>query len=107
MSAVIDRVLAALNARDLEALVACYVPMATIEDGNDRVLAHGHLEIRKRYGPMFQTYPALHIEPLGRWAVGSFVVQEERATGRATEPDHHIAVYQLDHELIVRERLLR
>ena len=107
MSTVIDRVVAALNARDIEALVACYDPKATIEDGYDRVLALGHLEIRNRYGPMCETYPALHVEPLGQWIVGSFVVQNERVTGRTPEPEHHIAVYQLANELIVRERLLR
>lgn len=107
MSTVIDRVLAALNAHNLEAFVACYDPEATIEDGNDRVLAHGHVEIRSRYGPMFEIYPALHVEPRGRWEVGSFVVQEEQVTGRAAELEHHIAVYQLNNELIVRERLLR
>lgn len=107
MSTVIDRVLAALNAHDLEAFVACYGLEATIEDGNDRILAHGHLEIRYRYEPMFETYPKLHVEQLGRWKVGSFVVQEEQVTGRTPEPERHIAVYQLEDELIVRERLLR
>lgn len=107
MSAVIGRVLAALNAHDLDAFVACYELQATIEDGNDRVLAHGHAQIRNRYELMLETYPELHVEPLGRWEVGSFVVQDEQVTGRATEPEHHIAVYQLDKELIVRERLLR
>jgi len=107
MSTVIDRVLTALNVHDLEAFVACYDSEATIEDGNDRVLAHGHPEIRNRYGPMFETYPALHVESMGRWKVGSFVVQEERVTGRATASVNHIAVYQLKSELIVRERLLR
>jgi len=107
MSTVIDRVLIALNTRDLEAFVACYDAEATIEDGNDRVLARGHFEIRNRYGPMFENFPALHVEPLGRWTVGSFVVQEERVAGRTTESEHHIAIYQLNNELIVRERLLR
>ena len=107
MSTVIDRVLVALNAHDLEAFIACYDPMATIEDGNDQVLASGHREIRNRFGPMFETYPALRVEPLGRWEVGSFVVQEELVTGRTLESEHHIAVYQLENKLIVRERLLR
>ena len=107
MSTVIDRVLATLNSRDLEALVVCYDPMATIEDGNDKILAHGHAEIRNRYGPMIETYPALHVEPLGRWKVGSFIVQDERVTGRTVEPEHHVAVYTLENEIIVRERLLR
>lgn len=107
MNAIIDRVLVALNAHDLEAFVACYDLAATIEDGNDRVLAQGHLEIRNRYGPMFQTYPTLHVELLGRWEFGPFVVQEERVTGRTAESERHIAVYQWANELIVRERLLR
>ena len=107
MSAVIDRVLTALNARDLDAFIACYGAEATIEDGHDRVLARGHLELRNRYGPMFENYPALKVEPLGRWTVGTFFVQEERVTGRRPEAERHIAIYQLEDELIVRERLLR
>ena len=86
--------------------MACYDLAATIEEGNDKVLTHGHLEIRNRYGPMFQTYPTLHVEPLGRWEVGPYVVQEEGVTGRTAESECHIAVYQLTNELIVRERLL-
>lgn len=107
MSAIIDRALAALNARDLDAFVSCYGIAATIEDGNDQVLAHGHLEIRDRYGLMFETFPKLHVEALGRWEVGSFVVQREQVTGRGAESESHIAVYQLVNGLIVRERLLR
>lgn len=107
MSTVVDRVLDALNAHDLGAFVACYDSTATIEDGHDRVLANGHLEICNRYGPMFETYPTLHVERLGQWEVGSFVVQEERVTGRTTEPERHIAVYLLNNALILRERLLR
>lgn len=107
MSYIIDRVLAALNAHDLETFVACYALGATIEDGNDQVLAYGQLEIRHRYGPMFETFPKLHVEPLGRWEAGPFVVQEEQVTGRSAEPERHIAVYQLANGLVVRERLFR
>lgn len=107
MSTVIDRLLAALNAHNLDAFVACYDAEATIEDGNDRVFAHGHSELRERYGRLFQTYPAIHVEPIGRWEVGPFVVQEEQVTGRAAGSDRHIAVYQLHNDLVVRERLLR
>ena len=107
VSAVVDRMLAALNAHDLEAFVACYATDATIEDGDDRVLARGRAEIRGRYGPMFAEFPMLRVEPLGRWEVGSYVVQEERVSGRAAEPERHIAVYRLAGGTIVRERLLR
>lgn len=107
MSSIIDRLLAALNAHDLETFVACYDPVATIEDGKDQVLARGHLEIRNRYGLMFEAYPALTVEQLGRWEVGPYVVQEELVTGRTVKSEHHIAIYQLANGLIVRERLLR
>ncbi|MCX6430890.1 MAG: nuclear transport factor 2 family protein [Actinobacteria bacterium] len=107
MSTVIDRVLAALNAHDVEAFVACYSPEATIEDGNDRVFARGHEEFRDRYGQMFVAFPSLHVEALSRWTVGSFVAQEERVTGRGTESEIHIAIYKVENDLVVRERLLR
>jgi len=107
MNTAIDRALAALNAHDVDALVACYAPLATIEDGDDGQLASGQLEIRNRYGPMFKNYPAIHVEPLGEFKAGSFVVQAERVTGRGAEPEQHIAIYKLENELITRERLLR
>ena len=107
MSAVIDRVLAALNAHDLETFIACYDPNATIEDGDDEILAQGHLEIRNRYGLMFGAFPMLHVEMLERWVVGPYIVQEERVTGRSAEVERHVAIYSLANELIVRERLLR
>lgn len=78
----VDRVLTALNAHDLEEFVNCY-----------RL--------------MFESFPSLHVQALGRWEIGSFVVQEELVTGRTAEPEHHIAIYQLTNDLIVRERLLR
>jgi len=107
MNVVTDRVLAALNDGDLDAFLTCYSADATIEDGNDTVLACGHDEIRERYGPMFETFPELRVEALGRWAVGLYVVQEEQVTGRAPEAERHIAVYNLAGDAIARERLLR
>ncbi|MFL5952546.1 MAG: nuclear transport factor 2 family protein [Gaiellaceae bacterium] len=102
---VVDRVLEALNAHDVEAFVACYAPEATIEDGRDRVAARGHDELRARYGPMFESLPDVHVEGAWRTVVGDFVVQEELVTGRG-EPQRHVAVYQVENDLIVRERLI-
>lgn len=50
---VVDRVLLALNARDIEAFVACYGPDATIEDGYDRVGVRGRDALRERYAALF------------------------------------------------------
>jgi hypothetical protein len=105
VSDVADRLLAALNAHDLEAFVACYAEDATIEDGHDRVAARGHDELRARYGPAFDEHPDLRVEALSRTVVGEFVVQEEVVTGRG-DPHRHVAVYLIEGGLVRRERLL-
>lgn len=102
---VVDRVLEALNARDIEAFVACYGPGATIEDGYDQVFVRGHDELRARYAAMFERYPNVHVEPGWRTEVGGFVVQEETVTGRGGH-ERHVAVYQVEDDVIVRERLI-
>ena len=91
---VVTRVLAALNAHDLEAFVACYARDATIED-----------ELRARYGPAFESLPELAVEALSRVEVGDFVVQEEVVTGRGA-PQRHVAVYHVEANRIRRERLI-
>ena len=106
MTEVVDRVLAALCAHDLEAFVACYAPDATIEDGHDRVGARGHDELRERYGPMFAAHPELGVDAGWRTVVGEFVVQEETVTGRGAR-ERHVAVYLIRDGLIARERLIR
>lgn len=103
----IERVLAALDAGDLDAFVACYQPTATIEDGADVVLARGHDELRERYGSMFASFPQLRVESLSRIEVGAYVVSEEQVVGRSSEPERHVAVYTVEDGLIARERLLR
>jgi putative hydrolase of HD superfamily len=105
VTAAVDRVLAALNGRDLEAFVGCYTPDATIEDGHDRVVARGHDELRARYAPMFVEHPGLRIAVGWRTTVGDFVVEEETVTGRG-EPQRHVAVYLIRDGLIARERLI-
>jgi hypothetical protein len=106
-STVIDRLLAAMNALDVDGFVSCYASSATIEDGEDRVLARGHEEIRSRYRQMFIDFPNLHVEQQGRWAVGQYIVEDECVTGRERMPERHIAVYLVVDGQIVRERLLR
>lgn len=102
---VVDRVLEALNAHDLEAFVACYGREATIENGHDEIVARGHAELRGRYGPMLESFPDLRVEWVSRTEVGEFVVQEELVVGRGA-PERHVAVYLVREDLIVRERLI-
>ena len=105
MSDVVDRVLEALNARDLEAFVACYTSDATIGDGHERIVATGHAELHTLYGSMFERFPELHVEPGLRTSVGDFVLQEETVTGRSGH-ERHVAIYLIADGLIARERII-
>ena len=105
MTNVVDRVLEALNAKDIDAFVACYADDATIEDGHDNVFARGLDELREKYGPMFERFPDVRVEPGWRTVVGDFVVEEETVTGRG-EPQRHVAVYLIRDGKIARERLV-
>jgi len=103
---VIDRVLESLNAQDVDRFVSCYTDDATIENGYDEVFVRGHYELRARYGAMFEAMPGVQVEALSRIEAGEFVVQEEVVTGRAPEPERHVAVYLVRDGLIARERLI-
>ena len=106
MSDVVDRVVDALNAHDVDAFVACYAEDATIEDGLDEVLARGHDGLRARYAPMFEEFPDARWQTLTRIDSGPFVVQHEEVTGRG-EPARHVCIYLVRDGLIGRERILR
>ena len=105
MSDVVERVVAALNERDLDAFVGCYAADATLGDGYERIRATGHDEFRAIYGAMFERYPELHVEPGWRTSVGEFVVQEETVTGRGGH-ERHVAIYLVVDGLIARERIV-
>jgi hypothetical protein len=106
VSDVVDRVVEALNAHDLEAFLACYAEQATIEDGYGDVIAAGHGGMRARYGSMFVDFPDARWTVLARIDTGEFVVQHEEVTGRG-DPSRHVCVYQVRDQRIARERILR
>ena len=103
---VVDRVIAALNAHDVEAFVACYAADAPIEDGDGTVLARGHDAMRERYGGIFEEFPAARWRALHRIETGRYVVQHEEVTGRG-EATRHVCVYLVEDDLVVREQVFR
>ena len=106
MSDVVDRVLDALNARDIDAFVACYADDATIENGYDEVGARGHDGAARALRADVRAVPGHSREPLSREPKPApFVVQHEEVTGRG-EPARHVAVYLVARRPIARERLL-
>jgi hypothetical protein len=109
----VDAQLAAYNARDLEAFVACYNADCTIDDGQGTRLMSGRAEMRTRYRALFDGSPNLHCEIVHRTRVGDYVLDEERISGRlpGTQPElrRAVVIYRLDRTtgLIAHVRMLR
>ncbi|HEY2326772.1 MAG TPA: nuclear transport factor 2 family protein [Gaiellaceae bacterium] len=105
---VIEHVIAALTAHDLDAFVACYAEDAKIEEGNDgAVLAHGHEAMRVRYGALLAEHPKARWTVLHRIEAGEFVVQHEEVHGMGIAVVQHVCVYLVRDGLIHQERVLR
>jgi hypothetical protein len=68
----------------------------------------GREEMRAAYGEMFANSPNLHCRLLQRIPVGSYVIDEERVTGRSgrAEELHVVALYLVQDGIIQRVRFL-
>ena len=76
---VVQRQLAAYNARDIEAWLATYDVQAEQYELHGQRVASGHAEIRARGQARFAE-PDLHAQLLSRTVMGSVVVDYERVT---------------------------
>jgi hypothetical protein len=104
----VERQVRAYNERDVDGFVACYAESVVVEDGDGTVLISGQDEMRERYVQLFTNAPDLHAEIVTRIRAGSYVVDEERITGRPDGEVHAIVIYRLDEDgLIDRVRFLR
>jgi hypothetical protein len=104
----VERQVRAYNEGDLAEFVSCYAEDVVFEDDDGVVLMSGREEMRERYGRLFARAPSLHGEIVTRIRIGSFVVDEERITGRPDGELHAVAIYRLDDDgLIDQVRFLR
>jgi hypothetical protein len=98
MDDAVGRQLAAYNAHDLAAFLACYHDYVVVEDAKGTVVMKGIGELRQTYGPLFRDHPQVAAEVLHETRVGEYVVQEELVTGMAPEPVRAVAVFHLHEE---------
>lgn len=105
----VDAQLAAYNARDVDAFMACYTPDCAVDDGDGTRLLTGHAEMRARYQTLFASSPALHCEIVARMRIGDYVIDEERITGRVPDLRRAVVIYHVDQasSLISHVRFLR
>ena len=109
----VDAQLAAYNARDVDAFLACYRADCVIDDGEGARLMTGHAEMRTRYRALFDGSPHLHCAIVHRTRIGDYVLDEESISGRlpGTQPELHraVVIYRIDRAsgLIAHVRFLR
>jgi hypothetical protein len=109
----VDAQLAAYNARDVDAFLACYDPNCAIDDGQGIRLMTGHAEMRARYQSLFEGSPNLHCDIVHRTRIGDYVLDEESIRGRlpGTSPElrRAVVIYRIDGTsgLIAHVRFLR
>jgi hypothetical protein len=101
---VVDRQLAAYNAKNLEAFLACYAPTAELFELPDKPLAKGTAALRERYAQRFAD-PILHATLANRIVMGNKVIDHEQI--RRTWPEgpgnwEAVAIYEVEGGLIVR-----
>lgn len=101
---VVDRQLAAYNAKDVDKFLQCYAPTAELFELPDKSIAKGTAALRERYTKRFAD-PILHATIAERIVVGDKVIDHEHI--RITWPEgpgtwDAAAIYQVEGGLITR-----
>jgi uncharacterized protein (TIGR02246 family) len=101
--AVIDRLVEAYNAQDVEALAACFAEGAQIHRYPGVLLQDGREAIRADYAKLFADAPENRNEVVQRIVVGAHVADQSRLrrTPEAT-PTDLLTIYTVENKLIVR-----
>jgi len=77
----IEKQIAAFNARDIEGFLACFTSDARILDAAGTLMAQGSEGIRQMYASLFANSPDLHSEITNRIQIGGWVIDDEHTTG--------------------------
>lgn len=103
---VVQAFIDAVNARDVDQVIACFSADAVLQDDAVHILAQGEEALREHFGWFITQSPNLHAEIPSRLHVGSWVVQVEHTTGLVLEepvPDFDIiSAYQVEDGKIVK-----
>jgi uncharacterized protein (TIGR02246 family) len=97
---------AAYNARDLDAFVACFADDVVVTDGAGKPIMTGVDDLRKSYAAMFAAHPDLHAEIVSRVHAGDWTVDLERVSRSGTTMEVLVA-YLVGDDLIRRGIMFR
>jgi uncharacterized protein (TIGR02246 family) len=107
---VVDRQVAAYNARDVDAFAACYADDVVVEELDGATLIEGIDDLRRVYGEFFAASPDLHADVRSRVVLGGTVIDEEQITGM-NAPDtpsemRAVVIYRVRGGKIARVRMV-
>jgi uncharacterized protein (TIGR02246 family) len=102
---IVDRQLAAYNARDADAFAACYSEDVLVEDARGTPLMRGRGELRNEYETFFRENATLRGQIRGRMVIGDYVIDDEEIHGWQDAPVRAVAVYHISNGLIDHVRL--
>lgn len=91
---VVQRQLNAYNARNLEAFLDTYSDDVELYNFPNQLTQKGKEEMRKRYGPMFESTPNLYCELVNRIVMGNTVFDQEKVR-RGSNTIHAVAIYEV------------
>ncbi|MFC3030956.1 nuclear transport factor 2 family protein [Pseudoalteromonas fenneropenaei] len=111
--ALIDKQLAAYNARDIEAFAATYHDEVEISSFSGGLLYRGKAKLIEHYGAKFASLTYLHATSLQRMVSGNYLVDHELAQSSelpsltVTRSIKIIAAYEVEAGLIRRVTFMR
>ena len=103
---VVDRQVAAYNAKDAQAFADVFAPDVEMTDSSGAVFVRGRQQLFDHYGQYFRNEPDLHCDITNRIIVGNFVVDEESLSGGSRPPMKAIGIYEIRDGQIVRAQYL-
>ncbi|MFI5042280.1 MAG: nuclear transport factor 2 family protein [Acidimicrobiales bacterium] len=83
---IVQAAIDAYHAHDLDRCLGFYADDVVVKDARGTVMVNGAAEVRARYARSMAEHPDLHYDIPNRIALGDWVVDEERVTGRSDLP---------------------
>lgn len=107
-TAIIEKQIAAYNARDTRAFAAAYSPECRlIELLSGQVVMNGREAVYAHYAPVHTNSPDLCGQIVKRMVLGAYVIDQEYITGRLGQTVEAVLVYEVENGLINRVWFLR
>jgi hypothetical protein len=103
--AVVERQLAAYNARDIDAFIATYSQDIEIYNSQGILTMQGHAGLRAGYENFFKKTPDLHCLIENRIVINNKVIDKEKVTA-GERIIHAVAVYDVTGDKITRVRFI-